>query len=222
MLVFLLLVQNQANSQNINYFGWFPTVDHSAKIAKRLGYNVYIFDAIKPYGNTINTEKDNARSFYAYGEAGLTYNLTNNLGVTVSYVHERQNPFRDNYRTENRLFQQLTLKLPVGNKTKLKQRLRFDERFVRNRETGETPFTHRLRYLLGIKRPFASGNLYIMGYSEVFFNTSKSFKFNENWTAMQLGIKLDERNSIETGLLFVSWINNTQNDWLNQYYLQTT
>ena len=61
-----------------------------------------------------------------------------------------------------------------------------------------------------------------MGYSEAFFNTSKSFKFDENWTALQLGIKLNERNSIEAGLLFVGWINNAQNDWLNQYYLQTT
>ena len=61
-----------------------------------------------------------------------------------------------------------------------------------------------------------------MGNSEVFFNTSNKFKFDENWTVLQLGIKLNEGNSIEAGLLFVGWINNAQNYWLNQYYLQTT
>jgi hypothetical protein len=224
IIIFALAMslQNQVKCQNINYYGWFPTIDHSAKIANRWSYNLYIFDAIKPYTNTINTEKDEARSLYVYGEAGLTYNLTNRLSMTASYVHERQNPFQDNYRIENRFFQQLTMKLPVGKKAELKQRLRFDERFIQNRTTDKTPFTHRLRYLLGFKQPIAAENLYFTGYSEVFFNTSHSFKFDENWTALQLGFKLNERNSIEAGLLFVGWINNTQNDWLNQYYLQTT
>lgn len=221
LAAFFLFV-DKIQSQNVQYFGLFPTIDHSGKISDRLGYNVYLFDAIKPYSNKINSEQDKARSFYAYGEAGLSYSLTKRLSITAAYVHERQNPFLDSYRTENRLFQQLTLKLPIGKKTELKQRLRFDERFVQNRTTGETPFTHRLRYLLGIKQPFANGKLYFMGYSEAFFNTSNSFKFDENWTALQLGIRLNDKNSIEVGLLFVGWINNAQNDWLNQYYLQTT
>lgn len=212
----------QIRGQNVQYFGWFPTIDHSAKLAERWGYNVYLFDAIKPYSNEINGERDAARSFYAYGEAGLSYSLTKRLSATAAYVHERQNPFLDSYRTENRLFQQLTLKLPVGKKAELKQRLRFDERFVQNRATGETPFTHRLRYLLGFKQPFAADKLYFMAYSEAFFNTSKSFKFEENWSAAQLGFRLNERNSIEAGLLFVGWINNAAGDWLDQFYLQTT
>ncbi len=221
-LALLLATQTPVTGQNVNYVGWFPTLDHSAKLAPRWGYNVYIFDAIKPYNSTVNAETDEARSLYAYVEAGVTYNLTSRLSATASYVYERQNPFRDDYRIENRLFQQLTLKLPVGKNAELKQRLRFDERFIQNRTTGETPFTHRLRYLIGIKQPFANDQYYFMGYTEVFFNTSNSFKFDENWTAAQLGIKLNERNSIEAGLLFVGWIYNDQNNWLNQFYLQTT
>jgi long-subunit fatty acid transport protein len=208
-------------SQNINYWGLFPTIDHSGKLSNKWGYNAYLFDAIKPYESKINLETDKARSFYVYGEAGLSYNLTKNLSATAAYVHEQQNPFSDNYRVENRLFQQLTLKLPIG-KTTFKQRLRFDERFVQNRLTGSAPLTHRLRYLLGFKQPLGGEKFYLTAYSEAFFNTSQSFKFDENWSALQLGYKFNDIHSFEAGLLYVGWINSAPSNWLNQFYLQAT
>ena len=213
---------SKAYGQNTSYFGWFPTLDLGGKLADRWSYNVYLFDATKPYSNYFDGVRDDARSFYVYGELGISYHFTERLSATAAYVHERQNPFRGDYRTENRFFQQLTLQLPVGSKGRLKQRLRFDERFICDRITNEAPLTHRLRYLIGIKQPLAHDKLYLMGYSEFFFNTSNQFKFDENWTALQLGIPLNEWNSIEVGLLFVGWVKNAQNDWLNQYYLQTT
>ncbi len=214
------LLNSTVFAQNISYLGVFPTIDHSGKLPNRFSYNTYVFNAIKPYNSTENSLKDQARSFYIYGEAGLSYDITDKLSFTFAYVHERQNPFLSNYRVENRLFQQLTLKLPLG-KLELKQRLRFDERFVQNRVTDKTPFTHRLRYLLGASYPI-SEKCYIFAYSEPFFNTSQSFKFDENWSALQFGFKLNKTNSIEAGLLYVGWINNAQNDWLNQYYAQFT
>ncbi len=212
----------EANGQNTSYLGWFPTLDLSGRVADRWNYNLYLFDAIKLYSNDLNGVRDDARSFFIYGEAGISYQFTDRLSATVAYVHERQNPFRDDYRIENRFFQQLTLQLPVGEKSILKQRLRFDERFIGNRLTNETPFTHRLRYLIGFKHFLIQDHLYMIGYSEFFFNTSNRFKFDENWSALQLGIPLNPWNSIEVGLLFVGWIKNAQNDWLNQYYFQTT
>lgn len=220
LLAFLLSTAIQA--QNTSYVGMFPTIDHSADLSSKFGYNVYIFDAIKPYSNNINGFKDEARSFYFYTEAGLSYNITKYLSFTASYVYERQNTFNSYYRNENRLFQQLTLKLPIKDAV-LKQRLRFDERFIQNRATGETPFTHRLRYLLGYKLPL-NDNLYTFAYNEFFFNTTKGagFEFNENWSALQMGYVFNKRHGIEAGLLYVGWINNFQKDWLNQYYLQVT
>lgn len=220
-LLCLLLPVSVSYGQKINYFGVFPTIDHSGSLSPKWGYNIYLFDAIKPYTNTINGATDEARSFYGYGELGLSYALTKQLSITGAYVHERQNVFKDYYRTENRLFQQLTLKSPVNNGT-IKQRLRFDERFIQNRTTGEAPLTHRLRYLLGGTIPIADTKLYATGYSEFFFNTSNAFTYEENWSALQLGIHLNQVHSIEAGLLNVNWIYNNSNDWLHQYYLQAT
>lgn len=218
----LAIFGGSISGQDINYFGLFPTIDHSAEINKKLSYNVYIFDAIKPYQSRENGIKDEARSFYFYTEAGLSYALTGRLSFTASYVYERQNAFNSYFRNENRLFQQLTFKLPLG-KNELKQRLRFDERFIQDRFTGNTPFTHRLRYLTGIRRPLGK-QFYGFAYSEFFFNTTPGaiHIFNENWSAVQLGFKLNQVHSLEAGPLYVGWINNTQGDWLNQFYLQLT
>ena len=218
----MLVPEGVGYGQKVNYYGVFPTIDHSGSLNEKWSYNVYLFDAIKPYTHTINNEvTDEARSFYAYGELGLSYALNKQLSITGAYVHERQNVFKEYYRTENRLFQQLTLKTPINNGV-MKQRLRFDERFIQNKTTGKAPLTHRLRYLLCGTIPISDTKLYAMGYSEFFFNTSNAFKYEENWSALQLGIHLNDVHSIEAGLLNVNWIYNSSNDWLHQYYLQAT
>ena len=63
-----------------------------------------------------------------------------------------------------------------------------------------------------------------MSYTEFFFNTTSGakFQFNENWSAFQLGYKINPKNAIELGYLYVGWIYNDQNDWFNQHYLQVT
>ncbi|HYG50253.1 MAG TPA: DUF2490 domain-containing protein [Flavobacteriales bacterium] len=222
LAIVFVMIASFAPGQNVSYYGIFPAIDHSAGLSKRFSYNVFIFDALKPYKSTINGFEDEAWSFYFYTEAGLSYSINSKLSFTASYVYERQNTFNTYYRNENRLFQQLTLKLPIG-KAELKQRLRFDERFVQNRITREAPLTHRLRYLAGIKTPF-SDKLYGFAYTEFFFNTTPGAQnvLNENWSAAQMGIKLNTKNNFETGLLYVGWINNAQKDMLYQFYLQVT
>ena len=61
-------------------------------------------------------------------------------------------------------------------------------------------------------------------YSEFFFNTTEGSNnfFEENWSAFQLGIPINDWSSLEVGPLYVGWINNAQKDWLHQFYLQFT
>lgn len=205
-------------AQNTSVAGIFTTIDHSGELSARFSYNSYLFGTIKPYASL----EGPARALYLYAENGLSYQMTNKLSFTNSYVYERQRPFETTARNEHRLFQQLTLKLPF-NKYLLKQRLRFDERFIQNTLTNTTDFSHRLRYLIGASCDL-NKNTYLMTYSEFFFNTTRgaSFQFNENWSALQIGYHLNRNNTLEFGYLFVGWINDNQNNWFNQHYLQTT
>lgn len=215
-LCVLLLLPFIASAQNVNSFGLFPTIDHSGDLSEKFSYNVYLFDAI-----TLGDDSNGALptgSFYLYGEAGLSYKLTSRWSVTASYVHEGQNPFRDEYRVENRAFQQLTYKHSFP-RLEWKHRLRFDERFIQDRTTGETNFSGRLRYLMGVKWP-TDTRAYFMGYVEPFFNTSQDFTYEENWSAAQFGYKFNDTHGIEAGLLLVNW--KMPYGWLNQWYFQAT
>jgi hypothetical protein len=104
----------------------------------------------------------------------------------------------------------------------LTHRLRFDGRFVQNRFTNETPFTHRVRYLIGMDVPI-NEKLYFTTYEEAFFNSFKNagVVYGENWAYAALGKKLNKNNTIEAGILFVTW-NIGNDEWFNQYYFQLT
>lgn len=213
-----LLFSLSSQAQSISVGGIFPTIDHSGKLSERWSYNSYVFGAVKPY----QSDEGHARPLYLYGEFGLSYMLADNLWLTGSYVYERQEPFETKARNEHRLFQQLTHKVSL-NRFCIKQRLRFDERFIEDINTDQFGFSHRLRYLIGASCDL-SDKYYLMSYTEFFFNTTsgENFQYNENWSAFQLGYKLNQNNSIEFGYLYVGWIYNSQNDWFNQHYLQGT
>lgn len=203
--------------QNKVYFGLFPTIDISGNFNERFSYNSYLFSAIKPY----TFQNDALRILYCYAEQGFSYKINSNLSFTNAYVFERQEPFENIARNEHRLFQQISLNYSF-KRFELKNRLRFDERFIQNIKRNKFEFFHRLRYLIGAKVPINS-QWYCMGYSEFFFNTSpnENFRFNENWSTLQLAYQWNENNAIEFGYLFIGWIMNG-NNWLNQHYLQTT
>ncbi len=218
IVVFSIICVKKILAQNTTITGFFPTIDHSGKLNNRFSYNNYWFGSIKPYAST----EGSARALYLYAENGLTYKITDQFSFTNSYVYERQQPFEMNARNEHRLFQQITLNLPV-NKANIKQRIRFDERWIENIKNHQFQFSHRIRYLLGSAISF-SEKYYLLSYTEFFFNTTKGnkFQFNENWSILQLGYNINQNNAIEFGYLFIGWINDNQNNWFNQHYLQTT
>ncbi len=220
LLIILSILAINVNAQNINYVGIFPTIDQSIKYNEKWSSYAYLFTAIKPYNSREINQADKARFLSTYAELGVNYQINSKLSATASYVYQRSEPFETNYTNENRIFQQLTLKLPF-NKFELKQRLRFDERFIQNQLTNQTNFKHRLRYLIGGKYTVTE-KYYLTGYVELFFDTKKQFKYSENWSAAQIGYKINKNHSFEFGYLFTGWIRNNNNDWLNQNYLQIT
>lgn len=148
---FLLFTSN-IMSQNIHVAGVFPTIDHSGTINNKLDYSLYYFAAF-PLVNLNKPDLKKHTSFLLfYSEQALSYNVNKKLSFTLSYVFQRENAVYTNYVNENRFYLQTKYKHSV-NKINLVHRLRFDGRFIHNRFTNETPFTHRLRYLIGLIHP---------------------------------------------------------------------
>lgn len=225
-LVFVFLISIQfLNAQESQSFGLFPTIDHSGTITDKLDYSFYYFGAFNVLNSSINNTKEPSNFFAFYGEQALTYNVNSNLSFTGSYVYERQHPTQDNYRNENRFYLQTSYKYNL-NRTNIKHRLRYDGRFIEDRLTDKSPYSSRLRYQIGFKTPLKKDNdkIYLTAYNEFFFNLDKSATtiYAENWAYTGIGFNLDKNNSIETGPLYIFWVNNKQNDLTRFYYLQLT
>ncbi len=217
----LIFMCGSLKSQSVHYGGVFPTIDHSGNLTDKLNYNLYYFGAFP----LIHLKKANvttdANFLLFYSEQSLTYLLKNNFSITGSYVYQRANVVYNNYVNENRIYIQGKYKHVLG-KINFTHRLRYDFRFIKNRITHKTPFTHRLRYLIGIDVQIKE-KLYFTAYEEAFFNTvsKASPVYEENWAYAALGVKLNKKNKIETGILYITW-NTGKTNWFNQYYLQLT
>ena len=208
-------------SQSLYYGGAFPTIDHSGDISNKFGYGLYYFGAFPLVNfNKPNISKD-ANFLLFYSEQSLSYKLTDKFTLTGSYVFQRSNAVYNNYVNENRFYVQAKYKHAIKN-IKLTHRLRFDGRFIQNRAINETPFTNRVRYLIGIEIPI-NDKLYFTAYEEAFFNTFKnaSVIYSENWANASIGGKINSNNRIEVGLLYITW-NTDVGSWFNQYYAQVT
>jgi hypothetical protein len=218
---FLIVSTTCFNAQSIYIGGVFPTIDHSADLSNKWGYSLYYFSAFPLVSlSKPDFSKDGYFNLF-YSEQALSYKVSNRLSLTGSYVYQRANAVYDNYVNENRFYAQAKYKHSLG-KLNFTHRLRFDGRFIQNRITNETPFTHRLRYLLGMDAPI-SEKLYFTMYEEAFFNTfaNASAVYGENWAYAAIGKKLNEKNKIEVGILYITW-NIGGSNWFNQYYLQLT
>lgn len=217
----VLLSASNINAQSINVGGVFPTIDHSGTISNKLDYSLYYFAAF-PLVNFDKPDVSKDSYFHLfYLEQALTYKATSKFSLTGSYVYQRANVVYDNYVNENRFYVQAKYKHSI-KKVNLTHRLRFDGRFIHNRVTNETPFTHRVRYLIGMDTPI-NEKLYFTAYEEAFFNTFENAGavYGENWAYAALGKKINEKNKIEAGILYVTW-NIGKQSWFNQYYFQLT
>jgi Protein of unknown function (DUF2490) len=211
-------------AQSTHVGGVFPTIDHSGTITKRLDYSFYYFGAFPLLNFRKPDISNDANLLLFYSEQALTFNVNKHLSFTGAYVYQREKVANGNFVNENRLHIQATYKHSAKT-VNLKHRLRFDNRFIYNKTTGETPYTHRLRYFIGLDFPIKTkkNNVYLTAYEEAFFNTFKNAAkvYGENWAYAAIGVKLNERNKVEAGPLYITW-NIGRNKWFHQYYLQLT
>lgn len=224
LFLFILLVHTTTKAQSQTYLGIFPTIDHSGDLTQKLNYNFYYFGAF-PLVNAKNADiKNDARLLLFYSEQSLSYLITKKLSATASYVFQAFNATNDVLITENRFYLQ-TAYTPSMRNINFKHRIRFDGRFIKNPSTGETPFTHRLRYLIGVDFPVSKKNpkIYLTAYEELFFNTVKAANpiYEENWAYAAIGKQINKQNKLEAGILYITWYTGN-NSWLNQFYLQLT
>jgi hypothetical protein len=217
----IIFISLSVNAQNLHYGGVFPTIDHSGDLTSKLGYGLYYFAAL-PLADLEDPEIGRDANFLLfYSEQSLSYSFNKHFSLTGSYVYQRANVLESYYVNENRFYVQAKYKHSLS-KLNLAHRLRFDGRFIQAPYSHTTTYTHRARYLIGLDVPIKTKkeNLYFTAYEELFFSTVSGADpvYEENWAYAALGIKLNEKNKIEPGILYIRW-SIGKPYWFDQYYL---
>lgn len=124
-MVLILALSKVSIAQNHNIYGVFPTYTADLKLNEQWTGSIYSFLSINPSEQktegTIYPSKTNA----FYFETAISYHLNTDWSLTSSYTYERANPFRDDFRNENRFWLQGQHYKNIG-KINLKNRLRYD------------------------------------------------------------------------------------------------
>lgn len=221
----LLLLAGKAFGQTHHIIGTFPTLDLKYTFSPKFEVESYHFLSYFPQSKTIDDITYPAHSSALYTELDFTYNLNPNLGITASYTYERVSPFESNYRNENRLWLQASLKSKT-DQLEIKNRLRYDFRFIQNRSTGEVDYLPRVRYFLGLAHPIQKKEnpLVLSVYNEAFFNTFSGASpfYAENWASLGIKQGITDKMALEYAYLNISWLRDNANNWLSQHYAQIT
>jgi hypothetical protein len=218
VLVMFLISSSAISAETQELYGFRPQISLTKVVSDRWDINVFSSTNTnlndKRYGNT-----QFPPDIQYYFQTGPIYKYSPNLNfVFLGYIYQRTDPFSDTFVNENRLFQQVI----YGTDSlfgRLTHRVRFEERFIHNRTTGETPFSTRLRYQVALLVPLQgseldSGEFYFNIYNEFYFSLTgaRNALYSENWSYAGIGYQTAQYGRVEVGPLVQRSIINQHHD----------
>jgi hypothetical protein len=233
----LAAVCHMLQGQDLNFYGFIPCYSQTGLISKKFDYNFFVSvtdDAFKrhfsnsafPYNDVVYP----AKLLQVYIQPSIIYKYSPNLNFAVSftYNYQRNNP-NVPYFSEYRPWQQAIYSHPLG-KVRLTQRLRFEERLIKNQGDIRRFFT-RLRYQIAVNIPLEGKTLdahefYFNAYNEFYFTLSNSPQrprnafFSEDWLYAGVGYNTGKMGRIEVGPLYQAAYRNRAHERRNLSLLQ--
>jgi hypothetical protein len=218
VFVMFLIFSDAIVAETQQFYGFRPQISITKDVSDRWDFNVFTSNNSnlndKHYGNT-----QFPADIQQYFQTSPIYKYSPNLNfVFLGYIYQRTNPFSDNFVNENRLFQQVI----YGTDTlfgRLTHRVRFEERFIHNGTTGQTPFSTRLRYQAAFLIPLQgseldNGEFYFNIYNEFYFSLTgaRNALYSENWSYAGIGYQTVQYGRIEVGPLIQRSVINKQHD----------
>jgi hypothetical protein len=227
IVIFILLMhRNISRAGDADLFGVLPAISQTGRITDVFDYNLFVSTTLNATDRTVDGRRFPAGDIQSYFQPSLIYKYSPELNFAVAYVYQRTDPFNNDSTNENRAFQQAIFSTPIltGN---LYQRVRFEERFITNNRTHETPLSTRLRYMVGYNLPLQGerldpGEFYMNTYNEFYFSTSgqRNAVYSEDWLYGGIGYSTEGAGNIEMGPMLQTSVIDTQGHRRNLFLLQ--
>jgi len=234
--VFLVIVTTCLNflcfSQNLNFYGFFPSYSQIGTINRRLDYNFFASVNNSAFAKTLAETYYPPKILQVYFQPSIIYKFSPNLdfAASITYNYQRINPDAP-YVKEWRPWQQVVFSHTILTRARLSHRVRFEQRFQKNTLTEVQSFVLRLRYQIGYMMPLQGKTLdtnefYLNAYNESYFTLSNPATnprvafYSENWTYIGIGYNTAKLGRIEIGPLYQTAYINPQHDRRNLCLLQ--
>ncbi|WP_250631302.1 DUF2490 domain-containing protein [Rhodoflexus caldus] len=218
LVVGLLIMYRIAYAQNLTFYGFLPTINQTGRICPKWNYNFFASTTIDAFYENIGGVEYPATDLQLYIQPSIVYLLSSNVQLAGSYTYQRNNPFNENFVNEHRLWQQVFFSLPAS-KSRITNRLRLEERFTEDKQTGLYPFSTRTRYQIGFNLPLQGRNLdkhefYLIAYNEFFLSLTgaKIAAYSEDWAYAGLGYETGKMGRIELGYMLQTLVRNRHKD----------
>lgn len=219
ILFAFLLGGNQASGENLFSTGSMTYLSVTKRLTPRFEATFYHYDI-----TSFQDEESAGRRYYSgvnqlYQQTTLTYIFLPNVNFAIGHIYSRNEPFSsERFQNENRVFQQVTVSHHT-DEIRFSHRLRFEERFIDERDEASLDFRSRLRYQFGAKATISPpteklGEFYSNSYTEFYFPTSgaQNAFLNDNWTYTGVGYQTEKYGSFEIGPLLQTSVVNKDHD----------
>jgi hypothetical protein len=205
-------------SQDLNFPGLAPSVAVTLH-QKKFDFNFLTASKTREGSHTVKGVDYERRFLEIYTQALVSHKLNERWQIAAAYGFQRNNPFRDDWRNEHRLVQQVTYTVS-GKKIKFNNRFRFEERWF-SFPTEPGRFSTRARYQAGIVKQI-NKNLYWQVNNEIYAITSgRRFSLiAENWLYTGMGFPVKSFGHFETGIGYNSVTRNAEKDLMSLILLQ--
>lgn len=199
-----------AHAKNIDSTGAMTSLSVTKKLDAYNSLTLYHYDVYSFVDRRLGNREFSSGAITSYLQAAYNYQYRPNIAFSLGYIYQRNDPFEDNFQNENRIFQQVVV-THGPQWIRYSHRLRFEERFIENRNRHETDFRTRLRYQIGAKIPLRgilieANEFYLNIYNEFYFSTTgeRHALFSDDWFYSGLGWKTEHFGNFEFGPL-IQW-----------------
>lgn len=225
-ILLALLLSFSAQAENVSSYGSVAFFSLAAKVSKYGSLNFYHYDVFSFAKKDLRGKEFQEGIETSYFQTAYSYQYRPYLALTLGHIYQRSNPFNDEYRNENRIFEQVTYGVTLRDFI-MSHRFRFEQRFIENRTEDNTEFRTRLRYQIGAKIPIRGLVIdpkenYFNVYNEFYFSTTgeRNAFYSDNWTYAGIGHRTKDWGSFEIGPL-VQWSRiDQEKDTRTHYCLQ--
>lgn len=218
LFFFLLLFPVASFAHSFETKGALTFFSLTGKISPYSSLTFYHYDVYSFQNSHFEGKRYRAGLIQSYFQTAYNYQYRPNVAFSLGYIFQRNEPLRESFQNENRIFQQVVFGVQHRSFSS-SHRFRFEERLIDNRKEDEWEFRTRFRYQIGAKVPLRgivldAGEYYINAYNEFYFSTTgeRNAFWSDNWLYVGLGFQTKKLGSFEVGPLIQASVVDRQKD----------